>query len=471
MRAHLRTAQWLAAVVVAASACTPTPPPDDTRPSVNASAAAQALDQLKHSTPTASKLPSGRTAYRTYAEVGGDLTELEAARPDIVERVSLPHRTLQGLDVVGVEITHDVTAHDRKPVLLVTGAHHGVEWATVEVAVEFATDLAQRDGRDQRVTGLLDRVRVIVVPVVNPDAFQLSRAGTVPDKRRNCRVPDPATQSCATSPRSGVDLNRNYGVDWGGVGASADRSADDYRGDSPFSEPETRNVRDLVTSHQVTVLTSLHTYAAMVLRPPGQDATPDTADETAYAALGQTLANANGYRSVRSRDLYENSGTAAEWFHHTTGGFGFDVELAGDQHHAPFQEGVVDDYLGTRAQGTRETLIRAAEAAADREHHAVLTGTAPPGARLTLRKTVTQQTATGATFTDDLRTTTTSPGAFEWHVNPSTRGTHQGTRAQESWTLECAAEDGTVLQSRQITVDRDEQQDVDLSECAERWTG
>ncbi|MCS7477485.1 M14 family zinc carboxypeptidase [Umezawaea endophytica] len=469
MRAHQRTAQWLIAVVVTACACTPAPPPGDTGPTVDASAAAQALDQHKHSSATASKLPGGRTAYRTYAEVGGDLAELASARPDVVERISLPHRTLQGLDVVGVEITHDVTAPDRKPVLLVTGAHHGDEWATVEVAVEFATDLAQRDGRDRRVTALLDRVRVIVVPVVNPDGFQLSRAGTVPDKRRNCRVADPATRSCATSPRTGVDLNRNYGVDWGGVGASADEATEDYRGGAPFSEPETRNVRDLVAGHQVTVFTSLHSHAAMVLRPPGQDATPDTADEAAYAAVGQTLADANGYRNSRSRDLYENSGTAVEWFHHTTGGFGFDVELAGDRRHATFQEGVIDDYLGTRAQGVRETLVRAVEAAANREHHSVLVGTSPPGAVLTLRKTVTQRTAAGTPFTDDLRTTTTSPGAFEWDVNPSTRGTHEGTTAQESWTLDCARGDGTVLQSQQVTIGRGDRAEVDLAECARRW--
>lgn len=450
MRAHPWTAQWLVAVVVAAGACTSTTPQADN--------------------PDASKLPSGRTAYRTYAEVGGDLTELETARPDIVERFALPHRTLQGLDVVGVEITHDVTTHDRKPVLLVTGAHHGVEWATVEVAVEFATDLAQRDGRDQRITDLLDRVRIIVVPVVNPDGFQLSRAGTVPDKRRNCRVADPTTESCATSPRTGVDLNRNYGVDWGGVGASANRATDGYRGEAPFSEPETRNIRELVTSHQVTVFTSLHTYAAMILRPPGQDATPETTDESTYAALGQTLADANGYANTHSRDLYETSGTAVEWFHHTTGGFGFDVELAGDQHHAPFQEGVVNDYLGTRGQGTRETLTRAAEAAADREYHSVLTGKSPKDAVLTLRKTATQQTATGTTFTDDLRTTTTSPGNFEWDINPSTRDDHRGTRLQESWTLTCARQDGTVLQSQQVTVTRGERAEINLDECGKHWT-
>ncbi len=176
-----------------------------------------------------------------------------------------------------MEITHDVSARDGKPVLLVTGGHHAVEWAGVEVETEFATDLAQRDGWDPRITALLDRVRVVVVPVVNPDGFQLSCAGTVPDKRGR-RVADPAAESCATSPRAGVDLNRDYGVNWGGAGSSANRAADDHRGTARFPEPETWNVRDLVASRQVT----LHTYAGMVLRPPGRDAarTPPTRPRT-----------------------------------------------------------------------------------------------------------------------------------------------------------------------------------------------
>jgi len=442
MRTYRRIAPWLAAVVVAGSACTAAEPEESARPTVDAAIAAQALYERKHADGNASKLPSGRTAYRTYAEVGGDLGELETTRPDVVERFTLPNRTVLGLDVVGVEVTHHVTARDGKPVLLVTGAHDAVEWATVEVAVEFATDLAERDGRDPRVTALLDQVRVVVVPVVNPDGFQLSRAGTVPDKRRNCRVADPAAESCATSPAAGVDLNRNYGVGWGGSGSS---------GTAPFSEPETQNIRDLVANRQVTLFAGLHSHAATILRPPALDA----ADETVSAAIGRAMADAGEYTDVRSQGT---GGTAAEWVHHTTGGFAFDVGLGGG-HHAPFPLGVVDQYLGTGSENAREVLTRAAEAAADGGHHSVLTGTTPAGAVLTLRRTGTGQTADGTPLTDALRSTMTSPGAFEWDVNPAA-----------TWTLDCARPDGTVRQTLPVTVARGQRVAVDLSECSARWT-
>ena len=46
-------------------------------------------------------------------------------------------------------------------------------------------------------------------------------------------------------------------------------SDDTYRGDGPFSEPEVQNIRELISSRQVTNLITNHTYSNLVLRPPG----------------------------------------------------------------------------------------------------------------------------------------------------------------------------------------------------------
>ena len=51
------------------------------------------------------------------------------------------------------------------------GVHHAREWPSGEVNMEFALDLARGYGSDPRITSLLERVRVIVVPVINPDGF------------------------------------------------------------------------------------------------------------------------------------------------------------------------------------------------------------------------------------------------------------------------------------------------------------
>ena len=417
----------------------PAPTSTTTTPKIDPVAAGKALADARHPA-GASTLPGGRNDYRTLADVNADLQQLLTARPDIVRTYSLPHKTVLGKDVPAVEISHHVQTQDGRPVFLLMGGIHANEWPGVDVATDFAMDLAEQDGRDARITALLDQVRVIIVPVVNPDGFEASRSGQIPDKRKNC---DP-TCGTAVDPdtgadSAGVDLNRNFGVNWGGVGSGGDQSAGDFRGPKPFSEPETQNIRDLVTGHQVTVLVGLHTYGDMNLRPPGQNASPLTPDESVYAALGNEMAQANGYQSKLSRDLYETSGTAEEWSYYTTGGLGFETELAGETNHGPFATGLLNQYAGER-----EALLRDVGAAGNPQYHARITGTVPAGTKLELSK-------------GSLRTTMTADGAFTWDVNPSIRPGADGRSIQESWTLTCAG------RSVPVTVARGETKAVDCA--------
>lgn len=52
------------------------------------------------------------------------------------------------------------------------------------------------------------------------------------------------------STSEGVDLNRNYGYKFGidDFGSSNDKCAEDYRGESAFSEPETKAIKEFLES-------------------------------------------------------------------------------------------------------------------------------------------------------------------------------------------------------------------------------
>ncbi|MDP9394703.1 MAG: carboxypeptidase [Actinomycetota bacterium] len=410
-----------------------------------------------------SPLPSGRDSYRSLADYNADLDRLAAAYPNLVKPIALPHKTLEGRTVRGVEITENAAAKDGKPVFLIMGLHHVREWPGGEHAIEFAFDLTKNFGTDERITNLLRSARVIVVPVVNPDGYVTSFAdgalldlreaddgGTVSIlgtpgnayKRKNCRPADGVTSSpegaCAAAKSQGgfglgVDLNRNYGGFWGGPGASYTPEDPTYRGEAPFSEPETRNVRDLVSSRQVTTLISNHTFSNLVLRPPGIRSAGDTPDEPAYADLGARMSANNGYTNQKSFQLYDTTGTTEDWSYYATGGLGFTFEI-GEEFHPPYNR-VVDHYLGDgdyAGKGNREAYLVALENAAATAMHSVIAGKAPAGATLNLEKrfaTLTSpvESATGTgeaiAFEDRLATTMTVPstGRYEWHVNPSTR--------------------------------------------------
>ena len=279
-------------------------------------------------------LPSGQTTYRRLFDYSEDMKQLADRNPHLVKPITLPFRTYEGRRVEGIEITQNPDVRDGKPVFLQMGVHHAREWPSGEHAMEWAYELVRgyKDGND-RIQRLVNRTRTIVVPIVNPDGFNISRetgelqgAGNGRDAdsleeeitqlivfgqeywRKNCRFPKgPPDGSCAqpgnglASP--GVDPNRNYGGFWGGPGASGNPLDQTYYGPGPFSEPETRNIRALISDRQVVSLITNHTFSNLVLRPPGLAGEPDTPDEPLYRRLGAEMTRENGYSNLKSYQL------------------------------------------------------------------------------------------------------------------------------------------------------------------------
>ncbi|MBA2440111.1 MAG: peptidase M14 [Thermoleophilaceae bacterium] len=451
-------------------------------------------------TTAASGTPTGRTTYRRLFDYNEEMKELVKDNPDIVKPITLPFETYEGRRVHGIEITEDVNVRDGKPVFLQMGVHHAREWPSGEHAMEWAHELVEGyNAGDQRVENLLETTRTIVVPIVNPDGFNVSReAGQVLGAeggrdaevgdillrysdlaqiaafpyefwRKNCRfITDAKGGRCfGQQPSSGlahagVDPNRNYGGQWGGPGAETARTAQAYRGPGPFSEPETENIRSLVSSRQVTMLLTNHTFSNLWLRPPGQRASPETPDAALYEELGARMTAENGYSNVKGFELYDTTGTTEDWSYQTAGGFGFTPEIGcldkneasggcnTGNFHGPYREAVVREYRGTSVEaeeeapgpesgGNREAYFIAQEAAADPETHSIVTGEAPNDAVLRIQKTFQTDTwcsdprlAQGRPecegedqepFRDHLESSMEVPdsGEFTWHINPSTR--------------------------------------------------
>ena len=420
----------------------------------------------------ASPLPSGRDSYRTLEDYEAELDALAAEHPDLVKPLTLAHPSVEGREVRGIEITTNPTAiEDGKPVFVMLGLHHAREWPSGEMAMEFAHDLVQGHGTDPEIADLVNRVRTIIVPVVNVDGFDVSRTAaatfdgrevadegnvysaftltTEAYRRRNCRMMDgqdtpPGACGAPGTRALGVDLNRNYGALWGGGGASALPVEDTYRGPAPFSEPETQNVRELVSSRQVVGLITNHTFSRLVLRPPGVRAQGMTPDEPLLEELGARMAAHNGYTNQPAWALYDTTGSTEDWTYGATGGLGYTFEI-GDEFHPPFEE-VVDEYLGTGERdglNVRGAYFEALAAAADEANHAVLRGRVSGERVLRLTKSFTTHTSpvrpaetllvedpTGEAgagepiaFEDRLESVlrTGRDGRFTWHVNQSTR--------------------------------------------------
>ena len=438
-----------------------------------------ALDEAYAARVAVSGLPSGRTSYRTLADYNSEMTELAKKNPKLVKAFNLPRPSLDGNVIQGIEIGSDVTKPaSGKPTFLLMGLHHAREWPSGENAMEFAHDLVKNYGKNKQITRLLKKGRVIVVPVVNADGFDLSITdGAMVDlrelneydpldgqgtaiatpgqayKRKNCRImdgqdtPDGSCRLTLASPGGfglGVDLNRNYGGFWGGPGADGPTpnpaelelsyAGATYRGAGPFSEPETANIHDLVAERQVTMLISNHTFSNLILRPNGvnpatigHDGIPvgNAPDEKGLKALGAKMAAQNGYRNIHGWELYDTTGTTEDWSYNATGGYGYTFEIGPDEFHPPFED-VVDEYMGAgkyAGKGNRAAYLLAFEHAVSKKPNGLIKGKAPKGAVLRLKKDFDTPTWESS-FKDGIDTTLTvlnRKGNFSWLVNPSTR--------------------------------------------------
>ena len=465
-------------------------------------AADRAAEEAAAAAPGASTLPSTRETYRSYSEFTTELKGLADANPALVRSVEIG-TSYEGRPIEGVEIAVGVNrTDDGRPVYLNFGGHHAREWPASELPMEFAIDLVERyDAGEPRVVSLLQDVRVVIVPVVNPDGYTASRdaPGNGPNpaidddadatlvasltgegayRRKNCHLTTPGAP-CAYATGQGVDLNRNYGAYWGGPGSSDNPGTQNYRGTAPFSEPESQAVHEYSASVHPTVYITNHTFTdGRWLRQPGFDAPflpqaliPSyddgcpanegddmgaiSPDEPAMKALGDAMAAANGYISELGYEtLCDITGASEDWNYFSQGTYGYTPELRGTNFHGNYATAVVAEYAGTR-----DSYLVAGEEAADESEHGVIEGSVPPGATLKLKKDFETPTCedavceqgNGPSFDDGIETELIGPasGSYEWHVNPSGRPLHPG----ETYTMSCKAE-GQRKVTREVSVER-----------------
>jgi hypothetical protein len=396
-------------------------------------AAARKAEAARARSGVRSAVPSGHKTYRFLADYQAEMKDLVAKNPAIAKNISIG-KTYMGREMQGVELSSDVNAtDDGKPVYFLMGVHHAREWPAAETAMEFihllTSKYGQTDAEGLRITDLLNRERIVVVPIINVDGFAASRGesaaqaqiGAIPDpedtigtngaaepvalggamayRRKNCNAFVPSAALDNDGARSfpcyyqlGVDPNRNYGFDWGGPGASNDPGTQVYRGTGQWSEPETQAVWKYSQTHPVTTLITMHTIAALVLRSPGLHTHGLAPDETLLKELGDKMGKVTGYTSQYGWQLYDTTGTTEDWNYGAVGALGYTIEIgpSGGDFHGDYKTAVEDQWVGKKGTkllgGMHEALLTAATYAADPKTHSIVTGTGTPGAELKVTK-------------------------------------------------------------------------------------
>ena len=273
-------------------------------------------------------LPAGYEDYHDYAELVAELQDIADTYPQLTSLFSIG-QSIEGRELWCLKISDnpDVDETD-EPAFSLVALHHAREILTIEVALHTIHQLLDGYGQDEQTTYYVDNREIYVIPNLNPDGSEHDHSGGwFGFWRKNRRVN-------GGSPCMGVDLNRNYGYLWGGVGSSGNPCSDTYRGTEAFSEPETVAYRDFLIDHpNVTTLISLHTHAKLVLYPWGHTYThiEDQTDYLTHKTLAEIMASFNKYTPTQASSLYPTTGDTTDWSYGELGIISFTFELEPSQ--------------------------------------------------------------------------------------------------------------------------------------------
>ena len=263
--------------------------------------------------------------FKNLAAVNTRLDEMVAAYPNLVSIVNAG-TSIQGRVIRGIRISRYPTG-TVLPAFIFTGTLHAREWASTMTTMWIADQFVENNTIDPRIAAVLDSAEVFVFPVQNPDGYEYTWAtGGNRLWRKNRRLISGTTY--------GVDLNRNWGLGWGGSGSSGTTSSDTYRGTAAFSEPESVGMRDFVIAHPNLVgHIDFHSYSQLWLWPWSYTTTASP-DQTALAAVGipmQTAIkaiNQKTYTAGPSGSTYGlTAGCIDDWTYGTQGMMAGTIEV------------------------------------------------------------------------------------------------------------------------------------------------
>lgn len=258
--------------------------------------------------------------YHYYSEFVDSLETIAANHSDIVILDTLG-TTYEGREILVLKISENVALDEDEPELLFIGLHHAREWPSLEICLFYVDTLTRGYGTDPNITQIVDSREIWIVPCMNPDGYVWCH-DEGHDWRKNRRY-------FSEFGTYGVDLNRNYDGanngdplgEWGSIPGATSHGAhtEVYCGPSPFSEAETKAVRDLILAHDFIFGVSYHTYGEMVMWQWGYTSSR-TDDSTVLSDIGEEMASrvttqsgVGTYDAYQSAGLYPTSGDFGDW--------------------------------------------------------------------------------------------------------------------------------------------------------------
>ena len=252
--------------------------------------------------------------FYTLQEVITELDSMVLLYPNLItakQQVST-QTTIQGRPLYYVKISKNPNVNEPEPKIFYNGLTHAREPAGMQQLIFYMWYLLENYETDPEVKYLLDNLEMYFIPVMNPDGYEYNYS-MAPigggSWRKNLR--DDGNGDF------GVDLNRNYGYEWGydDIGSSPYPADETFRGTAAFSEPETQIVRDLSNQVHFTEALNYHTYSDIFLFPWCY-IIKYTPDSLTFVNFADIMTRQNRYSTgLPGELLYTTNGDINDWMY------------------------------------------------------------------------------------------------------------------------------------------------------------
>lgn len=254
--------------------------------------------------------------YFTLAEMEQILDSMALLYPNLIS-IKQPIsavQSIEGRNIWFVKISDNPNANESEPQVLYTALHHAREACSLSQLIFYMWYLLENYNTNPDIAATLNNTELYFVPCLNPDGYVYNQT-TNPNGggmwRKNRRVNAGNT--------FGVDLNRNYGNNWGfdNTGSSPTSSSDTYRGTAPFSEPETQAIRNFCNSKNFVSALNAHTYSNLLIYPWGYVPSFYTPDSATFVNWGIHLTEDSRflYGTGDQTVAYVSNGTSDDWMY------------------------------------------------------------------------------------------------------------------------------------------------------------
>lgn len=260
--------------------------------------------------------PGGMGGYFKYQEMLDILDQMAQEHPQIVmakQPITTTYTTHEGRPVYWLKISDNPNQNEDEPEVLYTGVHHAREPNSLSQMIFYLWYILEHYDSAPEIKYLVDNTEMYFVPCLNPDGYiynETTNPGGGGMWRKNRRDNGDGT--------FGVDLNRNYGYEWGfdDGGSSPNSNAATYRGPTAFSEPETQMIKDFCLGHNFQIALNYHTFGNLLIYPWGYVDGP-TVDHPTFSSFGPYMARDNNFLNGFGTQTvgYTTNGDSDDWMY------------------------------------------------------------------------------------------------------------------------------------------------------------